>query len=372
MEYQYYEFQALDRRLTQDEQNELRRLSSRAVVTPNHAIYTYSYGDFRADPEKILAQYFDALLYVTNWGACQLAFRFPTALLDRATILPYCTFESISITRHGEYWLLNINIMDESGGSGNWIEGEGRLSALVPLRQSILHGDLRCLYLAWLKAALVEGDEEIDGEMFEPPVPPNLQHLTPELETLIEFFEIDEDLLSVAVETSLAPAGTHEDFTAAIEALSAEERKQWLLRLANDEPNLRFHLLKRLREQTSSAQPQLTPTRRRLDHLLRLATERRKGRKLAERQAEEQARLKRLEQIAATQERMWTNVMTLIETKQITAYDEAITLLKDLNELAAHQGRLSEFDARVQAIAAQYRNRPGLLSRLRSARLLPL
>lgn len=372
MEYQYYEFQTLDRRLTHEEQSDLRRLSSRAIVTPNHAIYTYSYGDFRADPEEILAQYFDALLYVTNWGTCQLAFRFPTALLDRSTILPYCTFESVSITRHGEYWLLNINIMDESGGSGNWIEGEGKLSALVPLRQSILQGDLRCLYLAWLKAALVEGDEEIDGEMFEPPVPPNLQHLTPELEQFIELFEIDEDLFSVAVETSPMADGTDEDFAAAIEALSEAERKQWLLRLANGEPNLRFHLLKRLREHNSAAQPQLSPTRRRLDHLLRLATQRRKARKLAERQATEQARLKRLEQFAATQESVWANIMALIETKQSKAYDEATKLLGDLQELAAHQGKRAEFDTRVQAIAAQYRNRPGLLSRLKDARLLPL
>ncbi|HEY0605303.1 MAG TPA: hypothetical protein VGD58_20450 [Herpetosiphonaceae bacterium] len=372
MEYQYYEFQALDRRLTQEEQTELRRLSSRANVTPNHAIYTYSYGDFRGDPENILAQYFDALLHVTNWGNCQLAFRFPTALLDRSTILPYCTFESVSITRRGEYWLLNINIMDETGGSGNWIEGEGKLSALVPLRQSILQGDLRCLYLAWLKAATVEGDEEIDGEMFEPPVPPNLHQLTPELETFIELFEIDEDLLSVVVEASPALEGTDEDFVAAIETLSEEERKQWLLRLAQGEPNLRFHLLKRLRERTSAAEPQRSPTRRRLDHLLRLATQRRKARKLAERQAEEQARLKRLEQIAATEESMWANVMTLIEEKQIKSYDEAIKLLKDLSELAAHQGKLTEFNARVRAIAAQYRTRPGLISRLQSARLLPL
>ena len=40
---------------------------------------------------------------------------------------------------------------DEDGG--NWFEGEARLSALAPLRDDILNGDYRALYLAWLLAA---------------------------------------------------------------------------------------------------------------------------------------------------------------------------------------------------------------------------
>lgn len=46
-EYQYYEFQAIDRPLTQKEQDEIRKRSSRVQLTPNQAISLYHYGDFR-------------------------------------------------------------------------------------------------------------------------------------------------------------------------------------------------------------------------------------------------------------------------------------------------------------------------------------
>jgi hypothetical protein len=50
-EYQYYEFQALDRPLTQAEMVELRKLSSRVALTSTSAIFTYNYGDFRVAPK---------------------------------------------------------------------------------------------------------------------------------------------------------------------------------------------------------------------------------------------------------------------------------------------------------------------------------
>jgi hypothetical protein len=40
-EYQYYEFQALDRALTPQEQKKLQALSSRAQVTPHRASFVY-------------------------------------------------------------------------------------------------------------------------------------------------------------------------------------------------------------------------------------------------------------------------------------------------------------------------------------------
>lgn len=65
-EYQYYEFQALDRALSDKEQSSISALSSRAQVTPSSAIFIYNYGSFRADPKKILAEHFDALFYIAN------------------------------------------------------------------------------------------------------------------------------------------------------------------------------------------------------------------------------------------------------------------------------------------------------------------
>lgn len=51
-EYQYYEFQALDRPLTASEQAYISSLSSRVQLSATNAIFTYSYGDFRGEPKE--------------------------------------------------------------------------------------------------------------------------------------------------------------------------------------------------------------------------------------------------------------------------------------------------------------------------------
>jgi hypothetical protein len=49
-EYQYYEFQALDRTLTEREREELRSLSSRATITATRFTNHYEWGDFKGAP----------------------------------------------------------------------------------------------------------------------------------------------------------------------------------------------------------------------------------------------------------------------------------------------------------------------------------
>jgi len=63
-EYQYYEFQAIDKPLTEKECSIVSNISSRAIVSPSQAIFTYSYSDFRGDPEKLLLDHFDAMVYI--------------------------------------------------------------------------------------------------------------------------------------------------------------------------------------------------------------------------------------------------------------------------------------------------------------------
>jgi hypothetical protein len=60
------------------------------------------------------------------------------------------------------------------------------------LRDDILRGDYRVLYLAWLKTLEME---DVLGSVTEPPVPSGLGKLTPALRRFVEFFEIDETLI---------------------------------------------------------------------------------------------------------------------------------------------------------------------------------
>jgi hypothetical protein len=70
-EYQYYEFLAIDRPLDEDEQAEVRSLSTRARITATNFANEYHWGNFRGDPNRLMQRYYDAHLYVTNWGTHQ-------------------------------------------------------------------------------------------------------------------------------------------------------------------------------------------------------------------------------------------------------------------------------------------------------------
>jgi hypothetical protein len=49
-EYQYYEFLAIDRPLTEQEMRELRAVSSRAVMTATRFTIHYEWGNFKGNP----------------------------------------------------------------------------------------------------------------------------------------------------------------------------------------------------------------------------------------------------------------------------------------------------------------------------------
>lgn len=190
-EYQYYEFQAVDRLLTRDEQAELRAISTRARITAASFTNTYNYGDIKRNPMGMLQKHFDALVYVANWGSRQLAFRFPAQLVKVADVSCYAG-DCLTIEEPEPYVILTFSA-GEVGGD-DWIEGEGWMGALIALRSAILKGDLRCLYLGWL-LSLQRGD--VDEDAGSPPVPPGLSELSGPLGAFVELFDIDANLIRV-------------------------------------------------------------------------------------------------------------------------------------------------------------------------------
>jgi hypothetical protein len=370
-EYQYYEFQALDRRLTSEEMEYMHSLSSRVRLTPTQAIFVYNYSDFRGRPEQVLAKYFDAMLYLANWGSRQLMFRFPKSVVDVNALWPYRMLDHIEISTTDDHVVLNIELHEEEGWG--WVDGEGHLAGLIPLRDDIMRGDYRALYLAWLKAAywesaLLEEDEDLP----EPSVPPNLQNLSVPLQDFIDFFEIDEDLVAIASQASPSVARKPEAPEQWIDALPEEEQKAFLLRLLNGEPYLDVELAARLREMSLGERQAETPvveSRRGITELVTAAEERRRIRKEKERQRAEQERIRKLDALVEQEPVMWEKVYTLIKQKQVKAYDEAVGLLVQLRELAEHQNQMDQFDRRIRQIHEDYHTLRGLRSRMKRFRL---
>lgn len=57
-EYQCYELAALDRPLTAKQMDELRRISTRAEISPARFWNEYQWGDLKAGPAKLVERYF--------------------------------------------------------------------------------------------------------------------------------------------------------------------------------------------------------------------------------------------------------------------------------------------------------------------------
>ena len=368
-EYQYYEFQAIDRPLTQEERAAICELSSRVKPTATTASFNYSYGNFRGDPKQVLARYFDIMYYITNWGTQQLMFRFPTSLINREAIELYCIDNYISLSFAGDWAILDWEFSQEEGFN-DWIEGEGILSELIGLRQEILQQDYRGLYLAWLKAiALSEGYIDIDNTQLEPPLPPGLNQLSASQKAFIEIVELDEHLLNVACASSGKPTTISEQtWQQAISQLSASERQDFLLRLAKGEPNLSAKFKQKL-SQLIPTSPASNQPRRTIQELLEAAAE--EGKK-AEKRRQQEAEAKRIEELqtlAKREAQVWQQVESLIQKAQSKSYDEAVKLLVKLRDLAEYQNRLPVFQERLNQIYEQYSNRSGLKRRLQEVGL---
>src|SRR5688572_19748933 len=94
-EYEYYEFQALDRRLTAAEMAKLRSFSTRATITPTSFVNEYQWGGgFRGNEDAWMEKYFDAFIYFASWGTRVLKLRVSERLLDWTTAELYCYGES--------------------------------------------------------------------------------------------------------------------------------------------------------------------------------------------------------------------------------------------------------------------------------------
>jgi hypothetical protein len=202
-EYQYHEWQTIDRVLTPQEQIDVESLSSHIEVSASHAVVTYHWSDFRHNPKQVLLDYFDAYFYCANWGSLQLMFRFPKGLVDKSAVVPYCDNEFIFFEPIGDYDILDLNFHTDGYYPGDgWMEADRGLSGFIWLRYDLIAGDYRLLYLAWLRAMTMYDPYEDEGDYastnnnkLETEVPAGLDKLSPGLQYFISIFEVNLHLI---------------------------------------------------------------------------------------------------------------------------------------------------------------------------------
>lgn len=388
-EYQYFEFVALDRRLSPNEQAELRRYSSRAQITAHSFSNEYHWGDFKGDAADWMARYFDAHVHVANWGTHCLMLRLPrhclpAKLTDYAAVSSASRTESVfSSLQVNDECVLTWEFNDDSGdtffeeeeGSSQW------MSALLPLRDELRRGDWRSLYLGWL--ARVD-NEEIGDDELEPPVPPGLQDLTPAQQALADFLLLDPDWLGAAAAGSPVARG---------EAMRPDNIMTWTAQADRDLlATAAAHVLQgdgraaeaALRnaysawQRTHAAVPESAADRlrRSVDQIgagVASARHRRLDREKRERDAAEtraaNERAARLAHLALAPDIIWQGIDKTLHTGSGRAYDLALQATRDLAEALSNAGREPEFRRGLVRLLSTHGKRKAWLERLRQAGL---
>lgn len=245
--FEMHQFRTIDRPLNKEEQKEIDSWSSRFSPNAHGVDYVYHYGSFKQRVETVFAIYFDAMIYFDAYGTRRLMFRFPKEIVDWRTIAVFDNQAEMSschlnIERKGEYVIMDMFWVDEEGGG--WMEEDDYpIDAYIPLRQEILNGDYRSLFMLWLKVQEVKRLEETDDESTPiPPLPANLNDLTKSQEELIELFVINEKFIEAASQNSPIQKKETPDYQRLILSLSKEQKNDFLRELLKETPQLSLRL----------------------------------------------------------------------------------------------------------------------------------
>ncbi len=380
-EYQYYEFAAIDRSLTRAEMEKLRAVSTRAVITPSGFVNHYEWGDLKADPADWMRRYFDAFVYTANWCSCRLALRVPLATFSRAELKPFATKRALTIEAGDEHWIFDW-ALEESEDYDRFAEedGSGWMRRLVPLRDELLRGDLRPLYLGWLAGA---GGGELREDALEPELPPGLSELSPPQQALVEFLEIDPDMLAAAMAGSarVSQADTIETdrSDAWLGEWSREEMVAILKLIAQGqgheaERRVRSRHAAWLKAQRPSAASRAR--RRSVAELRELAKSasgvrvereaRVRTKQEAERRLQREAHLRRL---MADADKRWETINAQAQRGSASGYMQAVQALTDLAEAYELTSSRKEFERALRRFLVRHATRGALLRRLTEAGL---
>jgi hypothetical protein len=324
-EYQYYDFRAIDRPLTSSQRAELGKISTRAEVSSTSFTNFYTFGDFKGNPVALVERYFDAFLYLANWGTRELMFRVPLARAPAARVLRSYLSTRVQAAAwfrvRGTHVVIGLLSDDEEE---SWeSDGEGELASIVPVRSDLLMGGVRVLYLGWLLR--VQAGEVAD-DVAEPEVPAGLARLSGHEAALVEFLRMDRHLIAAAVQRRKGrPAKART--VGQLLSIAKARRKEAERRAAQR--------AQREREKRAAA--------------------------------EAVTRARHLRALAAREADAWRDVECLVESRMPAAYDQAVLLLQDLRDICDTTGRSSRFTRFVDELRQRHRAKVSLLKKLDGA-----
>ncbi len=372
-EYQYYEFLAIDRSLTHQEMDGLRALSSRAHITPVSFSNEYNWGDLKGDPLAWMKRFFDLHLYVANWGSVVFMMRLPMKVFDAKVFHAFTVDGAFEVEATPTHRVL-VWAASDSEDYDRFVhkDREGWMARLAPLREELLRGDLRSLYLGWLAAVSME---LVDAEEVEPMALDGLGTFTAAQQALAEFLEVDIDLLEgVGLGGRDLPPQEVDDWLA---GLPSAEANVLLRQLLSGEGAQAERVLKTRFSAWRRSLQGLPAAPRRSVHILWQEAEKAKALRLRreneERKQGEISRWKEREEylsaLAKNFPRTWKTVQGCSERGSGLGYDEACRHLIDLREAYSLHSSPTVFQKEFQRFMTEHRRRRALVERLVQAGL---
>lgn len=376
-EYQYLEFLAVDRPLSKREMDHLRAISSRAQITPVSFVNEYSWGGLKADPRDFMRRFFDVHVFLANWGDAIFMVRLPGEAIDQKTLKAFCTSPHLEFEKLPEHWLLTWSLEDtEDYDRFGYVEGTGWMARLAPLREELMRGDLRGLYIGWLRAI---ANEDADPEALEPMALQGLGPLTAAQQALAEFLEVDIDLLAgLGTGESATPPEARDDAVLDVwlDKLPKAEVRGYLRQMLDGQGASAEQALKR---RHAAWQAQSAPTkgiRRSVAELWQMAEQAKGLRLIEEAKARQQAEAERkrqrdtwLAKLAADFPRAWKSAHEDANKGHAHAYDAACRQLIDLCDAYSQHATLAAFQTEFQKFMAEHLRRRALVQRLAKAGL---
>jgi hypothetical protein len=270
-EYQIVMFRAIDRPLTDKQLEFMDRQSSRAEFTRWQFAVEYHYSSFRGDIEGMLRNGYDIFLNYTNYGEREIRIRLPNGLPFPKNVWPkYFDRDKHDWTadKSGKGGSLRISQCLENAESGPE-DFDQCLDAAAKLREVLIAGDLRGLYLVWLCGSSNVYEE--DGAELEPPVPHGLGELPEPAQAILNFFDIDSLLLDAAAAGIPAfdpQAGRTEAVNFWLDSIAEPRRADLIRRLVSEDPAaLKEELLEEIRGSNQSATWPVSPPTRSINQL---------------------------------------------------------------------------------------------------------
>lgn len=347
-EYQYVVFQAVDGPLNDKQLEFAQRQSTRAEVSRWSLSVDYHYSYFRGDVDGLLKRGYDVYLQYTNYGDREIKLRLPGGMpFAKSVWSKYIDGEPLNwkADAKGPGGILSLHPFFENGDLEEVWEPEEYLDAAIQVRECLISGDLRALYLLWLCAA--SDDDHDPTDLTEPPVPHGIAEAANFGGELLSFFDLDP-LLLVAAGSGVPPAPSAESrqrpVAQWVESLDGQRAKEVLHEmLVGDTVGEKARLLAEIRDVQP---PEVWPTsdkQRSLDELLQEtaslrakedAKQARRAMEQAKREAAkaERRRADRMKEMLNDPEKWLREVDRLVDVRGTDNYEAAADILYDLRE----------------------------------------